>query len=168
MRRYIAKAAAAYGIEKSLGNKTVLTTEQVNELSSYLQSMEARLYGLTPTGVRRIVLVYKYCQENGISHNFNHETQVAGRKWFRQFMARHKELSVRTSEPVSIQRAIGFNEGKVNIFWNLLEKALFAVELGTRRIPPENVFNVDETGLTICNKPHKVVARRGKKVLVVN
>jgi transposase len=161
LRRYIAKAADGYGVEKSLGRKSVLTGAQENELSNYLQSMEASLYGLTPMSVRRIV--YKYCQENGISHPFNHETQIAGRKWFRQFMARHKELSVRTPEPVSIQRAIGFNEGKVNIFFNLLEKALFAEDLGTRRIPPENVFNVDETGLSICHKPHKIVARRGKK-----
>jgi transposase len=114
LRRYIAKAADGYGIEQSLGRKTVLTAEQENELSSYIQSMEASLHGLTPMGVRRIV--YKYCQENGISHNFNNETQIAGRKWFRMFMARHKELSVRTPEPVSIQRVIGFNERKVTIF----------------------------------------------------
>ena len=161
LRRYIAKAADGYGIEKALGRKTVLTAEQETELSNYIQSMESSLYGLTPMGVRRIV--YKYCEENGISHTFNHETQIAGRKWFRQFMARHRELSVRTAEPVSIQRAIGFNEAKVNIFLNLLERALFAESLDTRRIPPENVFNVDETGLSICHKPHKVVARRGKK-----
>jgi len=57
-------------------------------------------YGLTPMCVRRIV--YKYCKENGIPHSFDTKAQMAGRKWFQKFMARHKELSIRTPEPVSI------------------------------------------------------------------
>ena len=43
LRRYIAKAADGYVINKSLGIKTVLTAEQENELSKYLQSMQASL-----------------------------------------------------------------------------------------------------------------------------
>jgi len=163
LRRYIMKAHKGEGIEKRLGRKTVLTDEQEHELSEYLQAMESSLYGLTPMSVRRIV--YKYCEENDIPHSFDSEAQMAGRKWFQKFMARHKELSIRTPEPVSIQRAIGFNETKVNIFMNLLQKTLFgpADNPDARRIPPENIFNADETGLTICHKPHKIVATKGKK-----
>ena len=83
-------------------------------------------------------------------------------------MARHKELSIRTPQPVSIQRAIGFNETKVNIFMNMLQNTLFesADNPETRRIHPENIFNTAETGLTICHKPHKIVATKGKKSVV--
>ena len=161
LRRYIEKAHQGEGIEKKMGRKTVLTDEQECELSEYLQAMESSLYGLTPMSVRRIV--FKYCEENNIPHSFNSETQTAGRKWFREFMARHQELSIRTPESVSIQRAMGFNEAKVNIFMDVLQKSLFADNAVARRIPPENIYNADETGLTICHKPHKIVVTRGKK-----
>ena len=161
LRRHLAKSAKGEGVQKKLGRKTVMTDDQEHELSSYLQTMEASLYGLTPASVRR--LVYKFCEENGILHPFKRETQSAGKKWFRQFMARHSELSVRSAEPVSIQRAIGFNEPKVNMFLDIPEKAVFMDQSGAKRIPPENIYNVDETGLSICHKPPKIVAKRGKK-----
>jgi len=161
LRRHVAKANEGKGVEKKLGRNAILSAEQEDELSNYVQVMEASLYGLTPMSVRKIV--YRYCQENAIPNSFNHETKTAGRKWFRKVMARRKELSVRTPEPVSIQRAMGFNEPKVNLFMNILEKHLFHENGNGRRIPPENIFNVDETGISICHKPHKIVAKRGKK-----
>lgn len=137
LRRHLAKSAKGEGLQKKLGRKPVMTDDQEHELSSYLQTMEASLYGLTPASVRR--LVYKFCEENGILHPFKRETQSAGKKWFRQFMARHSELSVRSAEPVSIQRAIGFNEPKVNMFLDIPEKAVFMDQSGAKRIPPENI-----------------------------
>jgi len=159
--RHVQKAEKAEGVQKLLGRKTVMTVEQESELSRYLQDMEASLYGLTPLMVRQIV--FKFCEKNHIPHNFNCSKEAAGKNWFKKFMAHCSELSVRSPEPVSIHRAIGFNDSKVAIFLNLLEKTLFTDTLDARKIPPENVFNVDETGFSIAHKPHKIVAKRGKK-----
>ena len=92
---------------------------------------------------------------------FNRSKQAAGKNWFKKFMARHSELSTRSPEAVSIHRAIGWNESKVDVF--LLEKTLFTDAHDLRKIPPENIFNVDETGFSITHKPHKIVAKRGKR-----
>jgi hypothetical protein len=59
-------------------------------------------------------------------------------------------------ERTSISRAIGFNKAKVNKFYELLQSTLFNSD-GTRRIPPENGYNVDETGITVCQKSKKIV-----------
>lgn len=160
LRRHLKNAADGLGVEKKLGRKTILTEQQESELSDKLQEMESKLYGLTPTDVRHVV--FEFCKKNGIENCFNAEKEVAGRKWFRLFMKRRKELSIRTPEATSIQRAQGFNKAKTSRFFAVLKDVLFD-ETGTRKVPPENVYNADETGFSICHKPHKVVAKRGKQ-----
>ncbi len=148
------------GIEKKLGRRCILTDLQEEDLSNRLIDMERRLYGLTPEDVKRIV--YQFCEINGINHNFSEDTKMAGRKWLRGFLNRHSELSVRLPERTSISREMGFNRQKVKMYFDLLGNTLFD-ENGTRLIPPENVYNVDETGLTVCQKSQKILAKKGKK-----
>ena len=65
-----------------------------------------------------------------------------------------------------MQRAIGYNSTKIRIFEQVLKKELFT-EDGHRRSAAENIFNVDETELTVNQKPRKVIAKRGKKSVSV-
>jgi len=58
-------------------------------------------------------------------------------------LTRHPELSVRQSEAVSIQRAIGFNKPKVDKFYNVLKGVLFS-DTGDRLVLPCNIYNTDE------------------------
>ena len=149
-----------------MGRKCTLTEEQEEELSDILQDMERKLYGLTTEAVRKIV--FEFCVKNNIPHNFCEEKQCAGRKWMRLFLRRHPELSIRKPESTSIQRALGYNRAKIKVFEDVLKKELFTND-GSRKIPPENIFNVDETGVTVNHKPQKIVAARGKKsVAVIN
>lgn len=143
LRRHLEKVATGDGgVEKRLGRRTTLTEEQENELSDLLQSMESKLYGLTPIDVRRIV--FDFCRKNKIENCFNTNKETAGRKWFKLFMKRHKELSIRSPEPTSIQRAQGFNRAKVQQLFNVLRTTL-CDENGTVTIPAENVYNADES-----------------------
>lgn len=160
LQRHIKKAMSGRGVEKKLGRGCILTELQEEDLSNRLIDMERRLYGLTTEDVKRTV--YQFCEMNGIKHNFSEDTKLAGRKWLSGFLKRHSELSVRLPERTSISRAIGFNRQKVKMYFDLLGNTLFD-ENGTRLIPPENVYNVDETGLTICQKSQKIVAKKGKK-----
>ena len=77
-------------------------------------------------------------------------------------MKRHSLLSVRVAETKSIQRAIGFNRAKVNRFFEELQKVMFD-NSDSQLIPAVNIFNVDESGLTICHKPGKVISQKGKR-----
>ena len=159
LRRKVLIARAGGGVEKKLGRRTVLTVDEENELCDILTEMESRLYGLTPIDVRRIV--FQYCSRNNIRNTFNVSKQLAGRYWFSGFIARHDNLAVRQAEAVSIQRAQGFNKPKVERFYAVLKTILFNDD-GQRKIPPCSIFNVDESGFTICHKPGKIVASKGK------
>ena len=76
-------------------------------------------------------------------------------------MARPIDLSIRQPEGMSIGRAMGFNRAKTEPFYKLLQSVLF--EGDSLVVPDGNIFNVDETGVTICQKPQKVLAEKGKR-----
>lgn len=160
LQRHIKKAASGQGVSKVLGRPTLLTAEQEEELTNLILDMEARLYGLYTEDVRHIM--YSYCERNNIPNNFNPDTKMAGKKWLKLFLRRNRELSVRMPEKISMQRAVGFNKVKVGIFFDVLEKVLYHRD-GTRAVPPTNIYNVDESGYTVCQKPQRIVAKRGKK-----
>jgi transposase len=142
LQRHVKKAEAGQGVEKRLGRACTLTPELEENLVTRILDMEARLYGLTKYDIRRIV--YKFCEQNKVAHKFSPEKQLAGKKWMEGFMKRHKELANRIPEKTSLARAIGFNRSKVQLFFDILAKQLFD-ENGNRKIPPEQIFNVDET-----------------------
>ena len=53
---------------------------------------------------------------------------------------------------------------KVARCYDRLSDVLFT-ENNTRCIPPSQIYNVDESGYTICHQPSKVLARKGKKTV---
>ena len=162
LRRHVKKAVQGLEVQKKLGRPSVLSTEQEEELASLILSMVNRLFGLTKRDVRE--LVFKYCEANNIKHSFNRKSGAAGRDWFEGFLRRHPDLTLRTPEPTSIQRATGFNQQKVAIFFDHLYSLLFDENNAQRKIPEANIYNVDESGFSICHKPAgKVVAKKGTK-----
>lgn len=140
--------------------KPVLSMDQEVELKATIFDMESKLFGLTRDDVRHYV--YKYCELMKIKHPFNPTTEKAGKDLLKGYLKRHPDISLRILEPTSIQQAIGFNKTKVNRYMNLLQTTIFDGD-GKRMIPEGNIFNVDESGFTICHKPGKVLAQKGKK-----
>ena len=103
-----------------------------------------------------------FCVKNHIEHTFNSDHQRAGKKWLKLFLRCHPELSLRKPEGTSIHRALGYNRVKVKEFENVLQRELFH-ENGDYGIPAENMFNVDEMGVMMNQKPWKIIARKGKR-----
>ena len=52
------------------------------------------------------------------------------------------------------------------MYFDLLGSTLFDHN-GTRLIPAENIYNVDETRITVCQKSQRIVARKGKKKVAI-
>ena len=83
------------------------------------------------------------------------ENSCAGAEWFTSFMKGHSELSIRTPEPTRLVRATSFNRENVKLFFSKLTDVKDPELL--RR---EQIWNVDETGISTVQIPRNVVAAK--------
>jgi hypothetical protein len=80
--------------------------------------MERKFFGLTITDIMH--LAYQLAVRNGIKNQFCKRNELAGRKWLKNFLHHHPEISVRTPEGLSLSRARGFTaESVLSFFLNL-------------------------------------------------
>ena len=92
LRRHLKKAKNGLGVEKAIGRPRILSAQHEDELVDVIIDMERRLFGLMKMDVRK--LAYRYCEANGIPHNFNRESEAAGEDWMLSFMKSHPQLSI--------------------------------------------------------------------------
>ena len=72
-------------------------------------------------------------------------------------MKRNPELSLRSPEPTSIARAVGFNRVQIGSFFSILKQ-----EYDKYHFSPSAIWNIDETGLFAVQKPGRVLSHRSK------
>lgn len=87
-----------------------------------------------------------------------------GEKWYRSFLRRHPEISIREAESINRARAVVTEERVRNWFMELKQ---FLEEQGALDVleEPDRIFNGDETGFSLCPKTGRVLAPRGYKNL---
>ncbi|KAB0799876.1 hypothetical protein PPYR_07756 [Photinus pyralis] len=143
---------------KKLGRYTsVFSSSEERELVQYVLKLEERLFGVTLRDLR--ALAFELAEKNDMNHPFNKEKKMAGKTWLYAFLKRNNSLSLRRPEATSLARAKGFNKTAVGAFFNLLQSVY-----EEHKFKPENIYNVDETGMmTVPNKQSKILALRGKK-----
>ncbi|KAK6182566.1 hypothetical protein SNE40_010220 [Patella caerulea] len=119
--------------------------------------MEEMMFGNTTADVRR--LAYQLAVQNNIKHRFDEDKKMAGKDWVESFLKRHPNLSLTTPEATSAARAKGFNKTAVNKFFDLLESLM-----DEHQFAPNNIYNVDETGLsTVQSRPSKIIAKKRRR-----
>lgn len=118
--------------------------------------------GFPPNRQAIRMLAYQFAEKLELKHNFDQENQMAGGAWFKSFIERNPELSIRQAEGLSVARAKGLSREEVNNFYDLLIKVLTDNDLLDK---PERIYNMDESGIQLNNKPGKVVAKKGAKVV---
>jgi hypothetical protein len=104
-------------IKTKLGRKQVLPCEAEIDLAEHCFLMERKFFGLTMADVMR--LTYQLAVRNGIKNQFCKENEKAGRKWLKNFLRRHPQISVRTPEGLSLSRARGFTPESVAQFFQI-------------------------------------------------
>lgn len=75
-------------------------------------------------------------------------------------MKRNPTLNVRKARGTSNARASAMNKQEIKNYFHLLEQ--FLNDKNVMNIP-SNIYNMDETGLQLNNKPDLVVAAKGSK-----
>lgn len=142
---------------KKSGAQPVFTKTQEKILVSIFQYYESHLLGFTTLDVR--IIAFELAVEHKLKHNFNMKEELAGKDWPRGFTQRNPVLSFKKLELTSVARAHSFNDKAVKRFFDTLEEAITA-----NNILPENIYNCDETPISIIPKgTTKVLATRGTR-----
>ena len=168
----VREASATFGVPKSTldrhKNKKVLVpgclgrhqptldADFESQLVDYCMQMQNRLFGMTLKDLRS--MAYQIAERNNVEHNFRRQKKMAGRDWAAGFLRRNPQLSLRTPEPTSIGRAVGFNPVQVARFYDVLQETYEKHHLN-----PSRIWNVDESGLTTVHRPGKIIARKGQR-----
>ena len=134
--------------------KRVFDAAHEDELCKHAIEMQRRFYGLTLHDLRS--LAFQLAEMNGLDHPFSKNDKMAGKDWALGYVKRRSELSLRSPEATSLARAVGFNRVQVGKFFDLLKQEL------TKHTANE-IFNVDESGISTVQKPGKVLAQVGCK-----
>ena len=112
-------------------------------------------FGLTREDIVR--LAFNITEKSGRKHPFS--GNKAGRGWFEGFKARHPKLTLRIPQPLSYCRALCSNQEVIDDFFGKLGAIYGRLNLVAK---PMQVFNADETGISVVHKPGKVVAELGR------
>jgi len=102
-------------VKTKLGRKQVLPCEAENDLAEHCLLMGRKLFGLTTADVMR--LVYQLAVRNRIKNQFCKRNEKTGRKWLKNFLCHHPQISVRNPEGLSLSRARGFTLESVAQFF---------------------------------------------------
>ncbi|KAM3963687.1 uncharacterized protein ACR2FA_002210 [Aphomia sociella] len=155
-RRYGAKNTT----KLTLGKHPILDFDNEKRLVKHILKLGDA--GFPPNRQAIRMLAYQFSEKLELKHNFDHVNEIAGGTWFQSFIERNPELSIRQAEGLSLARAKGLSREEVNNFYDLLIKVLTDNDLLDK---PERIYNMDESGIQLNNKPGKVVAKKGAKVV---
>lgn len=158
-RRFLAiQAGEEVDFSPHIGRFTTTFDKNLeDQLVLYVKLMDSRLMPFSK--MEFLKFVYDLATHMHLPHQFSRDGKSAGNKFYHNFMTRHPDLSLRTPQSTSYQRAVGFNKTQVDMFFSkyteLVEKYNFTAE---------RIFNCDETGVSIVqNNSTKVLSVNGKK-----
>ena len=149
------RVAGIVSLDYRSGPPTVLTSEEEARLAEYCVAMADMGFGLTREGI--MAMAFAIAEKTGRNHPF--KSGHAGRGWYEGFMARQAILTLRTPQSLSYARAVCANKETIDGFFAKLGAIFGQLNLIAK---PSQIFNADETGVTIVHKPSKVIAHIGR------
>jgi hypothetical protein len=142
--------------KKSLSPAACLGSDAKMKIASHIQQMQAARFALRRKDVQ--ILVFELAQKLGIKYRFYVTEGRARKGWFASFMRRHPEINVRKAGGIPLSRAQEINKEETPKYFDLLKKTLMENDLMKK---PGHIFNLDETGLQLNNKPGHDLAKKG-------
>lgn len=143
-----------------MGPSSVFGSEHEKRLVKHILKMQNNCFPLTPKDLRSIA--FYFAEQLGIKHSFNKDKEEAGYVWLNSFLKRNPEIRTRKAEGVSLARCQALNRSEVNAYFDMLHDLLEKYELFNK---PSNIFNMDESGLQLNNRPGHVLAKKGSKAV---
>jgi hypothetical protein len=138
-----------------IGRPPILTKEEELQLLEKIQILAD--WGFPLTGRDLCHFVKSYLDKRGVVSRFTNN--LPKRRWVTLFLKRHPTFVFRKGNPIKRARAAVSREDVQEFFDNFLE--------ASKGVPPENMFNCDETNFKDCAGTNKVLAKRGMKYVEV-
>lgn len=142
---------------KNCSVKTVFTTEEELSLVKYLLTSSKMHYGLHRNQLRSLAYSFALSNKKNMPQSWM-TNEKAGKQWFRGFMSRHCELSLRKPEATSLARATSFNRHNVCVFFTNLKEVM-----SKYKFTAADIYNMDETGNCTVQNTTKIIAPKGQK-----
>ncbi len=133
------------------GPPRYLTDDEESELADLLRNCAK--VGYARTRLQVLAIVQRAVKEKGL------EVKVTN-GWWESFKRRHKDLKLRTAEPLSYARMTSSSPTVFDNHYDLLESTLTENSLKDK---PCQVFNADESGMPLDPPSLKVVVPCGAK-----
>lgn len=137
---------------KKPGHPTVFSEDEEKAFVAHVTALDEFGFPLTDIDLQFIVRDYLAAQGREVKAFKNN---VPGREWVKAFLRRHNSLSKRFANNIKKVKA-QISEESIKVFIENISKELDSV-------PPENIYNYDETNLTDDPGRKKVICRRGSK-----
>lgn len=134
------------------GHPTVFTTEEEQAFVAHTTALSE--YGFPITEIDLKIIIQNYLSSRGRQIK-QFKNNVPGTEWVRGFLNRNKTLSRRLANNIKKARA-AISEQIITDFIENLKEEL-------KGIPPENIYNYDESNLTDDPGKKRVICRRGVK-----
>lgn len=136
-------------------HKRLLTDEDEKKLVHYIDLCKQMCH---PLDVDTVKLKAKrlHFAVNNIPITDKNRTELASKRWWNAFRKRHPTLTLRTPQPLALQRARVTQPEIINHFYDLLKLAY-----DTFQFQPHQIWAMDETGVDNNFKVRKVVANKG-------
>ncbi|KAL0812034.1 hypothetical protein ABMA28_009428 [Loxostege sticticalis] len=119
-----------------IAHNKVFSGEQEQQLTKYLIRCADIYFGFSPKEVRK--LAFELTTKYNLKKDLNPALS-----------------SVRVAQATSLARATSFNKTNVEAFFDNLKTVM-----DRHTYEPQDIYNVDETGVTTVQKPDRVIARR--------
>nr|CAI5850136.1 unnamed protein product [Callosobruchus analis] len=135
----------------------IFNTSEEKLLIEYLLTCSKMHYGLTRKQTMQLAFEFAKANSKKIPESWT-SNNTAGKDWFRGFLSRNSEISLRTPEATSLSRTTSFNKKNVVDFFTNLKTVREKYNF-----EPQNIYNCDETGCTTVQECPKVVASKKSK-----
>lgn len=138
------------------GPPTILTSEETR-LAEYCVLMADMGFSLTREGM--MAMAYAIVEKKK-GRNYPFRSGHAGRGWYEGFMSRQPLLTLCTPQAMSYARAVCANKERIHDFFCQTWCNSWSTEFDSK---PGQIFNADESGITIVHKPSNVSAQVGRR-----
>lgn len=140
------------------GPDTVLSSQEESDLAKWI--VESSRKGFPRRKEDVIKSVKLFLDQNPRPNSFIDNTPGGG--WYKLFLRRHQNLSIRTSEAVTTASS-KVSESQIRNWFRHIENYLKENDLFHILSDPSRVYNGDETNFILCPKNTKVIAPKGEK-----